>query len=75
VPDGRAHTAIDIGDWLDTKLQALEAHLTQVSVWWGPPPCFALSNGIAQPALAVEHFELAHGPSDGVATDLFGGIA
>lgn len=76
VPDERAGTTIDIASHRDTKIAALRAHRTQVSV---PPDAagqsyFALSNEIAQPVLDSEYFVLAKGPSEGAATDLFGGL-
>ncbi len=74
VADERVHTTIDIAAHLGAKFAALEAHATQVSVWRGRTPCFALSNGLALPKLDGEYFELVHGSADGAATDLFGGL-
>lgn len=75
VPDSRVTTAIDIGAHRERKLAALRAHATQISVSTGPPACFALSNGIAQPHIGTEYFELVHGPADGCEHDLFGGLS
>lgn len=74
VDDSRAHTSVDVRDQLDAKLAALRAHATQVSVWDGPPACWGLSNGIAQPPLDAEYYELVFGLADGAETDLFGGL-
>ncbi|MEU6645735.1 N-acetyl-1-D-myo-inositol-2-amino-2-deoxy-alpha-D-glucopyranoside deacetylase [Saccharomonospora sp. NPDC046836] len=69
--DEQITTTIDVGDHLDRKFAALRAHVTQVSV---AEPCFALSNGIAQPVPVAEYYVLARGPAAGAATDLFGGL-
>ncbi|MGH3515973.1 MAG: N-acetyl-1-D-myo-inositol-2-amino-2-deoxy-alpha-D-glucopyranoside deacetylase [Haloechinothrix sp.] len=74
VADDRVHSTIDITGHLDAKFAALQAHATQVSVWRGSTPCFALSNGIALPNVDSEYFELVSGPAEGVAADLFGGL-
>ncbi|MQA61370.1 MAG: N-acetyl-1-D-myo-inositol-2-amino-2-deoxy-alpha-D-glucopyranoside deacetylase [Actinophytocola sp.] len=75
VPDSRVTTTIDIGAQRERKFAALRAHATQISVSAGPPACFALSNGIAQPQPDAEYFELVHGPVAGCERDLFGGIS
>lgn len=64
-------TVIDVRAQLDAKIAALRAHATQVTV---RPPNFALSNGVPQPIAESEGYLLATGPSDGAATDLFGGL-
>lgn len=74
VADARVRCTVDVSEHLDAKLTALEAHATQVSVWRGSTPCYALSNGLALPNTASEYFELVHGPAEGCATDLFGGL-
>ena len=76
VPDDSITTVIDIAEHLPAKLRALRAHATQISVWHDDAGhnAYALSNGIAQPVLAHEHFVLARGPAAGAATDLFGGL-
>ncbi|MEV0195438.1 N-acetyl-1-D-myo-inositol-2-amino-2-deoxy-alpha-D-glucopyranoside deacetylase [Nonomuraea sp. NPDC050691] len=51
-------TEIDARPWVGAKLAALRAHATQVTV---REPWFALSNGIGQEALGVEHYVLAIG--------------
>lgn len=76
VPDETITTTIDVTDHLPAKLRALRAHATQVSVWHDDAghSVYALSNEIAQPVLAEEHYVLASGPAAGAATDLFGGL-
>ncbi|WP_166021336.1 N-acetyl-1-D-myo-inositol-2-amino-2-deoxy-alpha-D-glucopyranoside deacetylase [Streptomyces chilikensis] len=56
------------------KAAAMAAHATQIAV---SGPWFALSNGLAQPLFAVEHYQLVKGEPDGpgVGDDLFAGIA
>ncbi|MGH3433946.1 MAG: N-acetyl-1-D-myo-inositol-2-amino-2-deoxy-alpha-D-glucopyranoside deacetylase [Thermocrispum sp.] len=75
VPDGRVDTVVDTRAAGAAKLEALRAHATQVAVWDGPPACWALSNGQVQANPGAEYFALAHGPTDGCADDLFGGLA
>jgi N-acetyl-1-D-myo-inositol-2-amino-2-deoxy-alpha-D-glucopyranoside deacetylase len=75
VPDDVITTVIDIEEHLPAKLRALRAHATQISVWQdNGHSAYALSNGIAQPVCAREHFVLASGPGMGAAADLFGGL-
>jgi N-acetyl-1-D-myo-inositol-2-amino-2-deoxy-alpha-D-glucopyranoside deacetylase len=76
VPDESITTVVDITEHLPAKLRALRAHATQVSVWQDGEghSAYALSNDIALPALAAEHYVLASGPAAGAATDLFGGL-
>ncbi|MBK1785692.1 N-acetyl-1-D-myo-inositol-2-amino-2-deoxy-alpha-D-glucopyranoside deacetylase [Prauserella cavernicola] len=74
VPDERITTTVAIDDHVGHKLAALRAHETQVSVSGAGAAWFALSNDIAQPVPAAEYFVLAHGPSEGAETDLFGGL-
>ncbi|MGW0519138.1 N-acetyl-1-D-myo-inositol-2-amino-2-deoxy-alpha-D-glucopyranoside deacetylase [Crossiella sp. NPDC003009] len=75
VDDALITTSVDIAEHVPAKLSALRAHATQVQVWQGNngAAVYALSNGIAQPVLATEHFVLARGSAEGIATDLFGG--
>ncbi|HEX4814770.1 MAG TPA: N-acetyl-1-D-myo-inositol-2-amino-2-deoxy-alpha-D-glucopyranoside deacetylase [Nonomuraea sp.] len=51
-------TEIDARPWIGGKLDAMRAHATQITVrgHW-----FALSNGIGQEVLGVEHYILARG--------------
>lgn len=74
VADERVRTSVDVSGQVGAKFAALEAHATQVSVWRGPTPCFALSNGLALPNTDAEYFELVSGPDAGADTDLFGGL-
>ncbi|WP_106178223.1 N-acetyl-1-D-myo-inositol-2-amino-2-deoxy-alpha-D-glucopyranoside deacetylase [Prauserella shujinwangii] len=73
--DREITTVIDIAGHREAKLAALRAHATQVQVPASAEPCFALSNGIAQPVPDAEFFVLAHGPAEGAEHDLFGGLA
>ncbi|GIH91452.1 N-acetyl-1-D-myo-inositol-2-amino-2-deoxy-alpha-D-glucopyranoside deacetylase [Planobispora siamensis] len=51
-------TEIDARAYVGAKLEAMRAHATQISV---DAPWYALSNGIGQQALGVEHFILHSG--------------
>ena len=69
-------TAIDIAPYLDTKLTAIAAHRTQVTV---VAPFFALSDNVAHEAFGEEQFTLAHGTpgpvgATGMENDLFAGV-
>jgi len=70
-PDAKITTVVDAGAHLEAKAAALGAHSTQVTVG---ERYFALSNDIAQPLAGIEHFVLVHGPAEGCADDLFGGL-
>jgi N-acetyl-1-D-myo-inositol-2-amino-2-deoxy-alpha-D-glucopyranoside deacetylase len=76
VDDAEITTVIDVEAHLPAKLRALRAHVTQISVWDDDEghSVYALSNDIAQPVVPDEYFVLAEGPSEGAATDLFGGL-
>jgi N-acetyl-1-D-myo-inositol-2-amino-2-deoxy-alpha-D-glucopyranoside deacetylase len=71
-------TVVDGTRYLEAKAAALRAHATQIAV---DGPFFALSNGIRQPMLALEHYRLVRGvpggpkDADGRETDLFAGVA
>jgi N-acetyl-1-D-myo-inositol-2-amino-2-deoxy-alpha-D-glucopyranoside deacetylase len=71
-------TVIDAREHLGAKVAAMAAHATQVSV--GPSGrAFALSNNIALPVLAQEHYVLISGEagdtdSDGLERDLLAGL-
>ncbi|MEU5263032.1 N-acetyl-1-D-myo-inositol-2-amino-2-deoxy-alpha-D-glucopyranoside deacetylase [Amycolatopsis sp. NPDC021455] len=73
-PDEEVTTVLDVAAYLPAKLAALRAHATQLAVADDDVPYFALTNAIAQPILAKDYFVLAHGPADGAADDLFGGL-
>ncbi len=78
--DSLITTAIDAHDYLDTKMRALAAHRTQVTVDGG---FFALSNNLGSEAMGTEYFRLVRGApviaresneQDGMEKDLFAGI-
>jgi N-acetyl-1-D-myo-inositol-2-amino-2-deoxy-alpha-D-glucopyranoside deacetylase len=77
--DGDIGAVVDTGKYLQAKGEALAAHATQVIV--APDRgCFALSQKIAVPLLAEEHYILAAGnagPCDsrGWETDLLAGLS
>ncbi len=75
--DDKVTTEIDAGDYLDAKLAAMRAHVTQIAV---DSPFFALSDKVGRRALGTEYYTLVAGP-DGAArqaggreTDLFAGV-
>ncbi|WP_197376594.1 N-acetyl-1-D-myo-inositol-2-amino-2-deoxy-alpha-D-glucopyranoside deacetylase [Mycolicibacterium baixiangningiae] len=77
-PDDQIDAVVDAGDSLEAKVAALRAHATQVSVAPNGQSC-ALSNHIAMPIPADEHYVLASGdagPRDerGWETDLLAGL-
>ncbi|MDP9181533.1 MAG: N-acetyl-1-D-myo-inositol-2-amino-2-deoxy-alpha-D-glucopyranoside deacetylase [Actinomycetota bacterium] len=78
-PDDVVTTAVDATGFLESKLQAMRAHATQIEV---DGPFFALSNNLGQEAWGVEYYVLARCDSDGDRasrdereTDLFDGVA
>jgi N-acetyl-1-D-myo-inositol-2-amino-2-deoxy-alpha-D-glucopyranoside deacetylase len=73
-PDEEITTTLDVAAYVPVKLAALRAHATQLTVVEGDVPYFALTNELAQPIPAHDSFVLAHGPADGAADDLFGGL-
>lgn len=78
VPDGSVTAAVDVSAVLDAKRAAMAAHATQVLVAASGTE-FALSNNVAQPVLAEEHFVLARGrtgevDASGRERDLFSGL-
>jgi len=69
-------TAVEATEFLDTKMTALAAHKTQVTVDGG---FFALSNNLGSQAMGTEYFRLVRGTPvpatrEGRETDLFAGI-
>jgi N-acetyl-1-D-myo-inositol-2-amino-2-deoxy-alpha-D-glucopyranoside deacetylase len=75
VTDAEVTTRLDVTAYRPAVLAAMTAHGSQVSLWTsGPHHAFALSDGVARPVLDVEHCTLVHGPADGAADDLFGGL-
>ncbi|MEU0795191.1 N-acetyl-1-D-myo-inositol-2-amino-2-deoxy-alpha-D-glucopyranoside deacetylase [Amycolatopsis sp. NPDC005961] len=73
-PDEEITTRLDVAAYVPAKLAALRAHATQLAVVDGDVPYFALTNRLAQPIPAYDSFVLAHGPAEGAADDLFGGL-
>ncbi|QNE75134.1 N-acetyl-1-D-myo-inositol-2-amino-2-deoxy-alpha-D-glucopyranoside deacetylase [Streptomyces finlayi] len=67
---------IDGSDVADAKAAAMRAHATQIAL---AGPFFALSNGLGQPVLADEFYQLVRGTAapddDGREHDLFAGLA
>ncbi len=77
-PDNAIDAVIDVADQLPAKVAALRAHVTQVTVAPDGRSC-ALSNNIALPIGAMEHYILAAGtPGErddrGWETDLLAGL-
>jgi N-acetyl-1-D-myo-inositol-2-amino-2-deoxy-alpha-D-glucopyranoside deacetylase len=78
VEDSLVTTSVDFSDFLDTKMDALARHASQVQTDGG---FFALSNNLGSKAMGVEHFRIAAGavagPFDeqGRETDLFNGVS
>jgi N-acetyl-1-D-myo-inositol-2-amino-2-deoxy-alpha-D-glucopyranoside deacetylase len=77
-PDDAIDAVIDVPDQLEAKVAALRAHATQVTVAPNGQSC-ALSNNIALPVGAVEHYILVTGePGErngrGWETDLLAGL-
>jgi len=76
--DDQVSTRIDATDYLDAKIAAMRAHVTQIAV---DSPFFALSDMVGRKALGVEHFTLLAGPgrpgpagAGSLETDLFAGL-
>jgi N-acetyl-1-D-myo-inositol-2-amino-2-deoxy-alpha-D-glucopyranoside deacetylase len=73
--DGQVSTQVDATGYLDAKIAAMRAHVTQIAV---DSPFFALSDMVGRKALGVEYFTLLAGPElvQGGAreTDLFAGL-
>lgn len=77
-PDDKVDAAVDVTDALAAKVAALRAHATQVTVAPDGRSC-ALSNNIAVPVLAEEHYVLVGGQAGerdarGWETDLLAGL-
>jgi N-acetyl-1-D-myo-inositol-2-amino-2-deoxy-alpha-D-glucopyranoside deacetylase len=72
--DENVTTQIDAADYLDAKLAAMRAHVTQIAV---DSPFFALSDMVGRKALGTEYYTLLAGPGGsgdgpgGRETDLF----
>jgi N-acetyl-1-D-myo-inositol-2-amino-2-deoxy-alpha-D-glucopyranoside deacetylase len=77
-PDDEITAVIDVPDQLPAKVSAMRAHATQVSVA-EDGRSFALSNNIALPLGAIEHYVLVAGEAGerddrGWETDLLAGL-
>lgn len=77
VPDEWVTTAVNGGEHVARKMDAMRAHATQISV---DAPFFALSNMLGQEIWAVEHYRLVKGTlgpagAEGHEDDLFAGVA
>ena len=77
-PDNEIDAVIDVADHLPAKVASLRAHATQLTVAPNGRSC-ALSNNIALPIPAVEHYILAAGTAGdrdgrGWETDLLAGV-
>jgi N-acetyl-1-D-myo-inositol-2-amino-2-deoxy-alpha-D-glucopyranoside deacetylase len=77
VPDEQLSAVVDANDYAETKIRAMRAHATQITV---DSPFFALSNNIGNHVWGTEFYRLAkgvQGPTneDGLETDLFAGLA
>jgi N-acetyl-1-D-myo-inositol-2-amino-2-deoxy-alpha-D-glucopyranoside deacetylase len=75
--DANVTTEIDACDYLDAKLAAMRAHVSQIAV---DSPFFALSDKVGRRALGTEYYTLLAGPAEaggpgaGRETDLFAGL-
>jgi N-acetyl-1-D-myo-inositol-2-amino-2-deoxy-alpha-D-glucopyranoside deacetylase len=78
VPDEVVTTEIDATSYLDAKVDAMRAHVTQIAV---DSPFFALSNNVGQRTFGREYYILLAGPRGpgrephGWEPDLFAGIS
>jgi len=76
--DEKVTTEIDAREYLDAKLAAMRAHVTQIAV---DSPFFALSDKVGRRALGTEYYTLLAGPRGpeyglaGRETDLFAGLS
>lgn len=75
VDDALITTEIDGTAYAERKAAAMRCHVTQIAV---DGPFFALSNGLGQPILPAEYYQLARGRSGAPAgtreRDLFAGV-
>jgi len=71
VEDERVTTTVDVSQFVQTKFDSLHAHKTQLGT-------MAFFLGLPRPILdelfAHETFQIVEGPTEGAATDLFGGL-
>ncbi|MEU9128971.1 N-acetyl-1-D-myo-inositol-2-amino-2-deoxy-alpha-D-glucopyranoside deacetylase [Kitasatospora sp. NPDC048540] len=73
VDDAVVTTVLDGTAYAGAKAAAMRAHATQITV---DGPFFALSNGLGQPLIATEYYQLARGEAGPgrPETDLFAGL-
>ncbi|MFF4244408.1 N-acetyl-1-D-myo-inositol-2-amino-2-deoxy-alpha-D-glucopyranoside deacetylase [Streptomyces sp. NPDC001822] len=75
VDDAEITTEIDGSEYAAAKTAAMRAHATQIAV---DGPFFALSNGLGQPVLTTEYYQLVRGvpggDDGGREHDLFAGV-
>jgi N-acetyl-1-D-myo-inositol-2-amino-2-deoxy-alpha-D-glucopyranoside deacetylase len=73
-PDHLLSAAVDAGEHVEHKMDAMRAHRTQIEV---DGPFFALSNHVGNEVLGIESFRIAKGSPvpgpGGLETDLFAG--
>lgn len=74
VDDALVTTRVPVAAFHDRQLAAIRAHVTQAWAHDGPPPSYAVSNGVAQPMPELEEYVLLDGDATGAAEDLFGGL-
>jgi N-acetyl-1-D-myo-inositol-2-amino-2-deoxy-alpha-D-glucopyranoside deacetylase len=76
VPDADVTTRLDVTAHRAARIEAMQAHATQISVWDSGrgPVALAMSNEVAQPLLDVEEYVLARGAGPAPADDLFSGL-
>ena len=75
-PDRLLSAVVEANDFADTKIRAMKAHATQITV---DGPFFALSNNLGNEVWGTEFFRLVKGKQgptneDGLETDLFAGL-
>jgi len=74
VPDAAVTTRVGVGAFRTAHLAAVRAHRSQVWLHEGPPPSYALSNGVAQPMPDVEEYVLLDAAAGTTEDDLFAGV-
>ncbi|MGD9530753.1 N-acetyl-1-D-myo-inositol-2-amino-2-deoxy-alpha-D-glucopyranoside deacetylase [Pseudonocardia sp.] len=76
VDDALITTRVEVSAFHGHQLAAIRAHVTQAWAHDGPPPSYAVSNGVAQPMPDDEEYVLLDAPPGGPPeTDLFAGVA
>jgi LmbE family N-acetylglucosaminyl deacetylase len=62
---------VDVRDYVETKLEALRAHRTQIPPDW---PMLTVPEDRKDEVLGTEAFVRVFGPTEAIETDLFDGI-